>query len=94
VYGPLTRSRRWFCVGITLKPDKRYDLSVTMSELNLQKGNHGKIVPGSAITTRSGLPDGDHLSTAKNCSPVRDNSLGPNECARAEKKFGYRGRPM
>jgi len=50
--------------------------------------------PGSTITAKSGLPDGDHLSTAKNCSPVLDSSLGPNEFARAEKKFGYRGRPM
>ena len=91
--GPLTRLRRWFCVGTTLKPDRKSDLYIMPSKSCL-RGNHEAIIPGSAITAKRGLPDGDHLSTAKNCSPVRDNNLGPNEFARAEKKFGYRGRPM
>lgn len=45
------------------------------------------------MTASSGLPVEDHLSKAKNCSPVRDKKVGPREVASAEKKLGYRGRP-
>lgn len=37
---------------------------------------------------------GDHLSTQKNCSPVRERSLGPIKEASDETKEGYLGTPM
>ena len=43
---------------------------------------------GSAITTSKGRPLGDHLSTQKNCSPVRERSLGPSADEREENKEG------
>ena len=80
-------------MGIVPEPDKRPDLC-RFSEPLVDGEHSGEIIPGSAITDKSGRPEGDHLSTAKNCSPVLDNNFGPNEFARAEKKFGYRGRPI
>jgi len=93
IVGRLTRLHRWFYVGTVPEPDRKPDLH-RFSKPPTNDVHSGEVIPGSAITAKSGLPDGDHLSTAKNCSPVLDNNFGPNEFARAEKKFGYRGRPI
>jgi hypothetical protein len=90
----LTRWRRWFYGEIALGPGRKPDLCRTSGKSDQMRNIVEQRAPGSAITAKSDLPEGDHLSTAKNCSPVLDNSFGPNEFARAEKKFGYRGRPI
>lgn len=92
--GGLTRLRRWSCEEIAPRPGRKPDLCRTLGKSDQMRNIVEQPAPGSAITAKSDLPDGDHLSTAKNCSPVLDNSFGPNEFARAEKKFGYRGSPM
>jgi len=49
---------------------------------------------GSARTSTSGLPRGDHLSTQKNCSPERERSFGPRNADIEENAEGNLGMPM